>query len=105
RRCADARTERHRPARHRHRPPPKRHLADPGQRRRGQHLYTDRNAARGRPAVLARTLHRAGWAPGQRRGGIMTRLRINGIEAEVAVTTIAELLAERGIDPKARFLA
>jgi len=35
----------------------------------------------------------------------MTRLRINGIEAEVAVTTIAELLAERGIDPKARFLA
>ena len=35
----------------------------------------------------------------------MTRLRINGIEAEVAVTTIAELLAERGIDPGARFLA
>ena len=37
----------------------------------------------------------------------MTRLRINGVEAEVAVTvmTIAELLAERGIDPKARFLA
>ena len=35
----------------------------------------------------------------------MTRLRINGIEAEVAVATIAELLAERGIDPKARFLA
>ena len=25
----------------------------------------------------------------------MTRLRINGVEAEVAVTTIAELLAER----------
>jgi sulfur carrier protein len=35
----------------------------------------------------------------------MTRLRINGEEAEVAVATIAELLAERGIDPKARFLA
>jgi sulfur carrier protein len=35
----------------------------------------------------------------------MTRLRINGVEAEVAVTTIAELLAERGIDPQARFLA
>ena len=35
----------------------------------------------------------------------MTRLRINGVEADVGVTTIAELLAERGIDPKARFLA
>jgi sulfur carrier protein len=35
----------------------------------------------------------------------MTRLRINGVEAEVTVGTIAELLAERGIDPKARFLA
>ena len=35
----------------------------------------------------------------------MTRLRINGEEAEVAVSTVAELLAERGIDPKARFLA
>jgi len=35
----------------------------------------------------------------------MTRLRINGVEAEVAVTTITELLAERGVDPKARFLA
>ena len=35
----------------------------------------------------------------------MTRLRINGVEAEVAVTTIAELLRERGIDPAARFLA
>jgi sulfur carrier protein len=35
----------------------------------------------------------------------MTRLRINGVEAEVTVTTIAELLAERGIDPQARFLA
>jgi sulfur carrier protein len=35
----------------------------------------------------------------------MTRLRINGVEAELAVTTIAELLAARGIDPTARFLA
>ena len=35
----------------------------------------------------------------------MTRLRINGEEAELAVATIAELLVERGIDPKARFLA
>ena len=35
----------------------------------------------------------------------MMRLRINGAEAEVAVATIAELLAEQGIDPTARFLA
>ena len=35
----------------------------------------------------------------------MTRLRINGVEAEVAAATIAELLALRGVDPKARFLA
>lgn len=35
----------------------------------------------------------------------MTRLRINGVEADVAVATVAELLTERGIDPKARFLA
>ena len=35
----------------------------------------------------------------------MKRLRINGVEAEVAVETVAELLVERGIDPKARFLA
>ena len=35
----------------------------------------------------------------------MMHLRINGAEAEVAVATIAELLAEQGIDPKARFLA
>ena len=33
------------------------------------------------------------------------RLRINGKEAELAATTIAELLAEQGIDPKARSLA
>ena len=35
----------------------------------------------------------------------MMRLRINGKEAELAATTIAELLAEQGIDPKTRFLA
>lgn len=35
----------------------------------------------------------------------MTRLRINGVEEELPVATIADLLAERGIDPNARFLA
>ena len=35
----------------------------------------------------------------------MMRLRINGAETEVPVATIAELLAEQGIDPAARFLA
>ena len=35
----------------------------------------------------------------------MTRLKVNGVEEEVAVATVAELLAERGIDPGARFLA
>ena len=35
----------------------------------------------------------------------MMHLRINGKDAELAVTTIAELLAEQGIDPKTRFLA
>ena len=35
----------------------------------------------------------------------MIRLRINGVEDEVAVATVAELLAARGIDPNARFLA
>ena len=35
----------------------------------------------------------------------MIRVKINGVEEEVAVATITELLAERGIDPKARFLA
>jgi sulfur carrier protein len=37
--------------------------------------------------------------------GVMTRLRINGEEAEIAVATVAELLLARGIDPSARFLA
>jgi sulfur carrier protein len=35
----------------------------------------------------------------------MTRLRINGIEEAVGAATLAELLTDRGIDPKARFLA
>ena len=35
----------------------------------------------------------------------MTRLRINGVEEEVAVATVAELLVARGVDSAARFLA
>jgi sulfur carrier protein len=35
----------------------------------------------------------------------MTQLRINGEATELAVATVAELLAARGIDPGARFLA
>ena len=35
----------------------------------------------------------------------MTRLKINGLDEEIAATTIAQLLAARGIDPAARFLA
>jgi len=35
----------------------------------------------------------------------MMHLRINGKDSELAATTIAELLAEQGIDPKTRFLA
>ena len=36
----------------------------------------------------------------------MTRLRINGVEEpEVVAATVAELLASRGMDPRARFLA
>jgi len=35
----------------------------------------------------------------------MTRLKINGVDEEVAATTIAQLLVARGIDPTARFLA
>ena len=35
----------------------------------------------------------------------MIRLRINGEESEAAAATVAELLAQRGIDPAARFLA
>ena len=35
----------------------------------------------------------------------MMRLKVNGVEEEFAVTTISELLAFRGIDPVARFVA
>jgi sulfur carrier protein len=35
----------------------------------------------------------------------MTRLKINGVDEEVAAATVAQLLAARGIDPAARFLA
>jgi sulfur carrier protein len=35
----------------------------------------------------------------------MTRLKVNGVDEEVAATTVAQLLAARGIDPAARFLA
>jgi sulfur carrier protein len=35
----------------------------------------------------------------------MTRMRINGVEEEVAVGTVAELLRFRGVDQAARFLA
>ena len=35
----------------------------------------------------------------------MTRLTVNGVDEEVAASTVAQLLAARGIDPGARFLA
>jgi sulfur carrier protein len=35
----------------------------------------------------------------------MISLKINGVEETVTVATITDLLVERGIDPKARFLA
>jgi sulfur carrier protein len=35
----------------------------------------------------------------------MTQVKINGVDEEVTATTIAQLLAARGIDPTARFLA
>ena len=35
----------------------------------------------------------------------MIRLRVNGTEEEVTVATVAELLAARGVNPTARFLA
>jgi len=35
----------------------------------------------------------------------MMRLRINGVDEDVAAATLAELLTARGVDPKARFLA
>jgi len=35
----------------------------------------------------------------------MTRLKINGVDEEVAAATVAQLLVARGIDPGAKFLA
>ena len=35
----------------------------------------------------------------------MMRLQVNGLDAEVAATTVAELLAAQGVDPATRFLA
>jgi len=35
----------------------------------------------------------------------MARLRINGVEEEVAATTVSELLAAHGVNASARFLA
>jgi sulfur carrier protein len=35
----------------------------------------------------------------------MTRLKVNGVEEEVAAATVAELLRARGVDPAARFIA
>ena len=35
----------------------------------------------------------------------MTRLKVNGADAEVAASNLVELLAARGIDPGVRFLA
>ena len=35
----------------------------------------------------------------------MTRIRINGVEEEIAVSTVSELLVARGVDPTARFVA
>jgi sulfur carrier protein len=35
----------------------------------------------------------------------MTRLQVNGLEKEVAATTVAELVAAQGLDPAIRFLA
>jgi len=33
------------------------------------------------------------------------QLRVNGVKEDVAAKTVSELLASRGIDPAARFLA
>jgi sulfur carrier protein len=35
----------------------------------------------------------------------MIRLRVNGVEEELAASTVTELLAARGVDPAARFVA
>ena len=33
------------------------------------------------------------------------RVRVNGVEEDVAVATVSELLTARGVEPTARFLA
>ena len=35
----------------------------------------------------------------------MTRLKVNGVDEEVAAANLVELLLARGIEPQARFLA
>jgi sulfur carrier protein len=35
----------------------------------------------------------------------MTRIKINGMDEEIAASTVSELLAGRGVDPAARFVA
>jgi sulfur carrier protein len=35
----------------------------------------------------------------------MMRLNVNGVEEEISVKTVSELLAFRGVDPAARFVA
>jgi sulfur carrier protein len=35
----------------------------------------------------------------------MMRLKVNGVEEETGASTLGELLAARGIDPRVRFLA
>lgn len=35
----------------------------------------------------------------------MTLIRINGVDEEITVSTVSELLLARGVDPAARFLA
>src|SRR5262249_37485059 len=108
RRRADAGPERHRRAARRHRASPQWHFADPGQRRGDERLYSHRPPA-GDGAALRSAAFRPAKAgaeisaPGC--GGAMTRIKINGVDEEVAAVTIAELLAARGIDPAARFLA
>src|SRR4029077_13051659 len=92
--------ERDRRAYRRHRASPQRHFIDPRQRRGDQRLYIERQAAGGGAALCAAALRQDA-----RRGGAMTRLKINGVDEEVAATTIAQLLNARGIDPGGKFLA
>ena len=43
--------------------------------------------------------------PARCHGSAMIRMRVNGVEVDIAATTVAELLVARGVDPAARFLA